>query len=377
MTFINFEEMKYLVFGIFLLSSCSKPISSLFKGNCVKQSNSPYVCRGFLKDSAYSFESEGRREIKLTYTGCGGFFIRNEHSGVLIDPFFSNKRFVQTGILPFRTRPGLVEHALNPISDLQSKTKGIFITHAHYDHLMDAPYVAVDYLNNTKPAIHVSTSGETMIDSIPGINVVNIEQNGFSQWHGNRVGQHYDFENGPGTLRVWPIATTHAPHTKNKRFYDGESKKSKALSKTMSYSRAGHWRLGQTFSFLIEFLDANGKREFLIYVQSSAAPPDHGWIPPALFGKEDTIDLAIMGAASYANTNDYPEALVRHLRPKRIIICHWEDFFNRYKRKKKRLVRRTDIAGFVNRLNAVFPYTIHGVERFVMPIPGITGTVFY
>lgn len=358
---------------VIIFSACSKRINSLFKDDRVKQSTSPYVSKEVYKAAPYQItNTTGTQEIKLTYLGAGGFYIRNQHAGILIDPFFSNTRFLSVPSFGVKTKKQNVEFALASFKDLEEKVKAVFISHGHYDHLMDAPYVVEKYLS-FKPSIYTSTSGVNMINQIPGITAINLQLKPITSQY--KLGRYYDFTSGSGKITIWPIATSHAPHLANIRLYDGESKKH-ALKKSIQRRRAGRWKLGQAFSYLVDFKDTMGKITYRIYIQSSAAPPKYGYLHPDL--KDDhRVDLAILGAASFGNTNDYPEALVDHLQPDRVLICHWEDFFVRYKRKNKRLVRFTNVRTFINRLNAVFPYQITKEERFTMPKPGVDIIVKY
>ena len=359
-----------LVMTILGWVGCSKPTSSLFTDGRVKQSVSPYVPETVYKKTNYTIthNSSPKNKLTLTYLGAGGFYIRNDDAGVLIDPFFSNTCILRVGILGVKTKKKNVEWALDPITDLD-KTKAIYITHGHYDHLMDAPYVSQDCLANPVP-IHTSTSGVTMINQIS--TAVNIEPE-VTTWYSR--GTSRSFPAGAGSIEVWPIATSHAPHTKKIRKYDGESEARYALERTRQRRATKRWALGQPFAFLVDFKNSSKEITYRIYIQSSAARPKHGWLHPSLQNRE--IDLAILGAASFHNTDDYPEALIDHLGPDRIIICHWEDFFVRYKRDNKRTVRLTNVRNFINRLNAVFPYDAGMGEMFTMPNPGVEISIAY
>ena len=78
----------------------------------------------------------------------------------------------------------------------------------------------------------------------------------------------------------------------------------------------------------------------------------------------------MFGAASFSYVNDYPEPLLEYLKPERLIICHWEDFFVKYNRKKKKKVRFTNIKKYLYNVNKVYPWKIDGVEKFILPKPG-------
>jgi hypothetical protein len=81
------------------------------------------------------------------------------------------------------------------------------------------------------------------------------------------------------------------------------------------------------------------------------------------------IDLAIVCVAAFeqAPEDDYPEALVRVLAPRRLLLGHWESFFQDWTDQISQLrsVPQTDPRHFVERLQAASPEA-----SWVMPIPG-------
>lgn len=373
------RNVSICILALFFSSSCSKRVNSMFnKDGVVRKSTSPYVSKCVHKICPYTIDYVGNREIKIRYLGCGGFYIGNEEEAILIDPFFSNRSLLLLSPLIWvKSKPKNIEEGLDGIlEDVKEKVKGVYVTHAHYDHLLDVPYVYEHYLKSTgKAKIYTSTSGENLLSRITTVKdaVVNLEEQPASSWY--QIGATYPQKTS--SIKVTPILTSHAPHFRKIRFFDGEAEERRRFTKAKEATCTNHWKLGQTYAFMVDFNDENGNSTFRIFVQSSAAQPKFGQVPQEML-EEKGIDLAIIGAASYAYTNDYPEGIVDHLNPKKIIICHWEDFFVRYKRRKKRLVRGTDVKGFINRLNAVFPYTTdEEKERFTMPDPGVDITIKY
>jgi len=90
--------------------------------------------------------------------------------------------------------------------------------------------------------------------------------------------------------------------------------------------RAPDFKLGNTWAFLIDLLDANGAVAFRIhYVDSSASPP-HGVIPKALLAQRD-IDVHIACVAGFEQSDSYPDAILEHGRAHYVLGAHWEDFF--------------------------------------------------
>ncbi|MEO9806406.1 MAG: hypothetical protein ABJF04_24305 [Reichenbachiella sp.] len=319
-------------------------------------------------DFDISFSSNPRGQIFLRYLGCGGYYIGNDEDALLIDPFFSHHSF-PPGKVATKTKD--VAYALDPIkNDLRNKVVGVFAAHSHYDHLMDVPYVYNQYLD-PDAKIYGSASADSLIGNVIGrANMVNIEPN---QADTRQEGKWIPLPNT--NIRVLPIATSHAPHFRLLsvpfRFYRGKAKPIKGFSSDTDKTKAGKWRVGKTFAFLIDFME-DKKVLFRIYVQSSAAPSPNGFVHDQVLNEKD-IDLAILGAASfnYVKGKDYPEKLIANLKPKRIIIGHWEDFFRAYQDDPKRTVRFTNMKKFILKFNEEFEWKQNGMEMFYMPEPGL------
>lgn len=320
--------------------------------------------------------SNGSERISITYLGSGGYYLGTSNSGILIDPFFSHQPFLT---LPFRkisTIPEDVAFGLSPIRSKLALVEGVFISHSHYDHLMDVPYVFKHFLDTTKQSLKVygSESTKNIMGSVLTENrLQNIEG---LMADDESVGEWIYLEGGE--LRVLPIRSRHAPHFKrlvSVSFYGGQGKSIKGYGHELAKTRAGDWKLGQPMAYLVDILD-DGYVRFRVYIQSSSVDSSDSEISKKVLG-EAPVNLAILGAASFSNVKDYPNGLIEMLAPQKIVIGHWEDFFNPYQDTPKRTVRFTNISKFLVKLNGVFPWMLHGEEQFYMPVPGVSIEVSY
>jgi hypothetical protein len=196
----------------------------------------------------------------------------------------------------------------------------ILVGHAHYDHLMDVPYIKKKYLPQAK--IYGS---ETMKNTLAGDHdlkqddVVSVEQ-----------GAGTDRE--PGTwwdasrrLRFMALKSEHAPIVAHLKFFEGTYREPLKELPTRAYG----WREGQTLAYLIDFLSADGKTvEFRVHYQDAASTAPLGF-PPALSQLPDPrrVDLAIVCMPGFDQVEHYPEAIVKRLKPRFVVIIHWENFF--------------------------------------------------
>lgn len=328
-------------------------------------------------DFSIDFAASGSDQLRITYLGSGGYYIGSGKGAILIDPFFSHHSFLS---LPFRkiaTRPLDVEFGLSPVlSNLKVRTAGVFVSHSHFDHLMDVPYVFNHFLDATRQSLKIYGS-ESMVKTIstvvgPG-HLRNIEPliadaNSPGQWI------YLDGTN----LRVLPIKSHHAPHFKrliSLSFYKGKGESIKGYDSDTDKTRPGNWKLGQPLAYLVDVMEGSAVK-FRVYIQSSSANFSDGQIPSEVLNQAPT-DLAILGAASFSNVDDYPQGLIKTLQPDKIIIGHWEDFFNPYQDSPERTVRFTNIRKFLLKLNQFYPWKVEGEERFFMPEPGVSMEINY
>jgi hypothetical protein len=102
-------------------------------------------------------------------------------------------------------------------------------------------------------------------------------------------------------------------------------------------------------------LNDDGSINFRTYLNSSASSYPYGF-PAQSILNQHPVDIAILCVASFNNVKNYPEGIVRYLKPKNIITCHWERFLkfsiNELKKKPKS-VSLTNVNKFFRRLDQV------------------------
>ncbi|MBL4593375.1 MAG: MBL fold metallo-hydrolase [Flavobacteriales bacterium] len=373
---MNLKHNSYffLLATVTILTSCGRSVNSLFKGEVVKNTN---VGKSFYKNSSdpYTFKYDSLKgsELQITYLGCGGFNIKRGGKSILIDPYFSNQPllfklfFSKLGFRTIQSDTATINKELSKFHQ-NHKASSIWVSHSHYDHLLDVPYVYEQYTNQGDSTIFCSQSGVNLLSSVNTINANNTIALNKNLTTYEKMGKQY--YTADGTIRVTPIASAHAPHLFwNIKFYEGKGKVHDKYKTSLSKSRSDWWKEGIPLSFLFDFLDDEGNIEFRIFLQTSAAPATKGFIPKSLLNQH-RVNLAIFGAASFGYVEGYPEPLLKYLNPERLIICHWEDFFVKYNRKKKKTVRFTNIKKYIYNVNEVYPWKVDGVEKFILPNPG-------
>jgi hypothetical protein len=222
-----------------------------------------------------------------------------------------------------------------------SGAAAILVGHAHYDHLMDVPRVALVHAPRSR--ILGSRTVRNMLGSWSGV--------------GERVEEvdslAGDVEN-PGRwiavttrIRVMPLVSHHGPHFEGVTLFKGTADHPRDRRPTL----ASEWVDGPSYAFLVDFLDAAGGVAFRVYYQDAVASPPFGFAPEALIS-EHPVDAAILVPATFDQVEWHPEAVVMNLRPRRVLLGHWEDFFSPAA-EGPRPVRLSDLGHFRARLDRV------------------------
>jgi hypothetical protein len=162
-----------------------------------------------------------------------------------------------------------------------------------------------------------------------------------------------------GRIRFMALRSGHAPHFLGVHLYQGQ----RDGPVDHLPDRAGGWVEGTPFAFLIDFLSDGGEVVYRVHYQDAASSPPEGF-PPALDDRVP-VDLAILCPPGWEEVADYPEGILERLRPRAVLLGHWEDFF-RSRSEPLRGVPGTDVELFVERVAALLP----DAASLLVPRPG-------
>lgn len=284
--------------------------------------------------------------VRMVYLGGGGWIMEYGDEVVLSGPLFTNPGFVRTGLLPIRSDTAEVNRHMSVYDSLYdvSRASVIVVGHAHYDHLMDVPHVARRFAPNARivgnrTTVNILGTWSGVGDRVDVVDEGAGDQRTVGTWlrYGRRV-------------RIMALRSHHAPHFDGYTLYRGT--RDEPLTEEPSW--ATDWVEGRTFAFLIDFMSAARPDSvaFRIYYQDAVAPPPAGFAPDELIAQRP-VDAAILVPATFDQVDWHPEAFVENLRPRWVLLGHWEDFFRDYD-APTRSVALTDEAHFVGRLERVF-----------------------
>ena len=246
--------------------------------------------------------------IRVTYLGVNGFQFETGGHVLLVDPYFTRIGLWSAALnQPIESNPDRVNEGLRHV---RPRVDAILVTHAHFDHLLDAPEI----VRRTHARL---VAGPTAVQLVESLGIRPNECQTAKPGDVRKI--------GPWTVRV--LAAQHdrlfgkVPFECNSRPSPQSSPSGRggrgALGKSESASqpvKVSDWCVGEPLAFVIE---AAGKR---IYIDSGGVPG----VP--LDRRIRGVNLAILGMALPDSRQRFAEA-VNQLRPRYVLPSHQDDMF--------------------------------------------------
>ena len=281
-------------------------------------------------------------QVTLTYLGTAGWEITDGTTVILLDPYLS-----RLPLLPERSSLARASSAdrppIDPSTELDPDTAAvdrhirradfILLHHAHFDHILDAPYIA-------------RKTGATVIGHESSINVMRASGIPASRLITVRGGEDYSF----GSVSIRVIPSIHSPLFQ-KHYFD-----SRIIPSTV--------RPPFTFGDLAE----GGSLAFLIRIAGHQI---------LTFGSMNYIereveglrpDIVVMGAGeSRAEIYDYAGRLMRALGyPAVVLPTHWDNYFVPFDAPQDESIAR--LQGFAREVRSASPRTQLIIPKYFVPI---------
>ncbi|WP_281646700.1 hypothetical protein [Parendozoicomonas sp. Alg238-R29] len=297
--------------------------------------------------------SSGPEEVSVQFLGVGGFLMRYQDVSVLTGPSFSNPGFL--GFPPAPYQPISPDEArIDKLMPDASDASMMLIGHAHYDHLLDVPHVMNNQAKNAR-VYGSKTMKHTIVSEVSADRIEIV--NGKAATAGAHPGEWlYDDEN---KVRVMAIESEHSPHFMGIKFLQGTYNEDLPALPWDAHA----WLEGQTYAWLVDFLNDDGRPVYRVHFQDAACNASMG-IPPQLNdGKR--VDLSLQTVGAYQEVDDYPEALVEIMQPRVSVLGHWEDFFGNNPEGPHKPVMFADIDAYIERLELAQPDD----ATWIMPEP--------
>ena len=232
-------------------------------------------------------------DVQLTYLGTAGYLLEWRETAIVIDPYFTRTslRYIALNA-PLEPDREAIEPALAR-ADFPDSIDAWLITHAHFDHLLDVPYLQQRF-------------GGTIVTSTTGFHLCRACEVPEASIHTAQLGEP-PLQFGGARIRV---------HQAGHDRVFGRIPYPGIIDSPMEAppARPRDWKVGAPLAFEIEI---GGKR---LYVESGGVD---GLLPDL---DSRPIDLAILGVAVGDSQKRYPE-MVRTATPRFVLTSHQDDFF--------------------------------------------------
>ncbi|KXO14058.1 hypothetical protein AKG98_122 [Moritella sp. JT01] len=285
----------------------------------------------------------GDKKLDIQYLGVGGYLFQYGDDSIMTAPSFTNPGLINVSLpLPIEPDHALIDELL-PVEAKQAEF--ILVGHAHYDHLMDVPYIMQQHMPTT-----IAVGSTTMTNIVTAV-IADERLLDITDYaaEGQQPGRW--IYNRHNTIRFMPIKSDHAPHFMGIKVMSGTYEDALTELPSTAYG----WKEGQTYAYVIDFLDNQQQPIYRIHYQDAASNSPDGLMP--VMNDTKAVDMTILCVAAFHQVDDYPEAILQQTQPNTIVLGHWEDFFNNNsfdnQNKPVKGVRMTNIDDFIQRVDAV------------------------
>lgn len=340
----------------------------------------------------FKMDHPNQDRVDIKYLGVGGYLIEWAGDQIMFAPSYTNPDPIS---LLFNTYAN--KRTINRLIPDVSDVDMILVGHSHYDHLLDVPYIMEKHAPKAK--LYGSKTMKHLIASKVDnkrIHILNNQAGSYEQ-----AGEWV--YNPSGKIRIMALKSDHAP---NATLFKGVIKAADGsiineIDWLFEVSPGGldhdlnsppnsafFWKEGQSFAYLVDFLDDSGNIKYRLHYEDAASTPNRGFVPEAILA-EKPVDTAILTVANFneiklpatVDANDpanqillYPQGIINNLKSKHYILGHWENFFgnnytypwpfHNYTILPLSVVPLTNAHKFIERLEAATPNA-----SYTMPKP--------
>jgi hypothetical protein len=276
--------------------------------------------------------------LQVRALGVHGFVVRRGPVAFLTPPLYSNPPLdaVIDGNIPLVRRDGEVDRFLEP--DWLAGVVAILVGHSHFDHLMDVPHIQRTRLKDA--VVYGSKTAAYLVESlqVPAERVMVLNDDAHDVvdyrpcqkkpkegciYRPGSAGEWVAPPGAEGRLRIRALCSRHSPQfarlpVSSQGCYDAPLGHEPRTS--------NDWRLGDTFAYLVDFLDPGGVVAFRVYYQDSPTSPTDGYVPEEILGQR-RVDVAILCAGAFDQEEDNPRGIIENTKARYVLFGHWDNFF--------------------------------------------------
>lgn len=262
--------------------------------------------------------------VELQYLGVGGWRIETPHTVLLTGPLLTRPELLEVGlgkVLVPDTAAILQALEAWQVGPLD-RTAAILVGHGHYDHLLDAPWIAA----RLAPRARILGNRTTRLQVLAlapelGLDTLRVEDVGARAASPEDSGSWIAVSRD---VRILPVRGDHAPHFAGHTLYSGV----RTTPLPEPPGPATDWLDGETLAFLVDVLKEDGSVGLRLYYHDGIPREPAGTLPRSVLDEGGPVDAALLVPASFAEVRWHPEVLVENLRPRTVLVQHWEDFFS-------------------------------------------------
>jgi L-ascorbate metabolism protein UlaG (beta-lactamase superfamily) len=263
----------------------------------------------------------------VAWLGTAGLYVEGDRESILIDPFVTRPGLLRVGLgMPLAPDEGLVDRWIHRLA--MRDVRYVLVTHAHYDHVLDAPAFA-------------RKLGASLVGSSSVLNVAR----GYGLPEASLIAASPALRLVAGSVRIRTLPSRHGRALLGRVPYPGH-----IGSPLRVPVPASAYRAGDVFSIHVETPGGS-------FVSHASAA-----IEPGMFDglRADTVFLALAGRT---DTAEYLREVPVALGARRIVLTHFDHFFRPLGGKLPDLpfVRRAEFIATARRL---FP----GIDVDTLPL---------
>jgi len=256
--------------------------------------------------------------VELTYLGTAGFVLKAQGRTIVLDPYLSRPGIAKLLTGPLRCNEALLARHIPRADD-------VFVGHAHFDHVLDSPALCL-----RTGARLIGSRAVCMVGRAAGVPEAQLLETAGRE----------DIASGPITVRGLP--SKHGKVLFGRVPFPGD------ITDPPPWPPLIHQlRHGLVLNWLVKVGGFS-----LVHVDSAEV------LNHELHGHQ--ADVVCLCAAGWRTRPDYVADVVRLLKPRFVLACHWDTMITPFEAPME-MIPNVDLGGLLRQIRAV------GAEPLLLP----------